>query len=146
MCLRTGSFISSTGVFCVHEVNKVGKWVQFSTCFCGLVDRILGWYAKGPRFKTHLGLIRNIYFYRNLVFFFKFLQNEILSNETATPQTNFGLYNIGSEMLWDRATAIWSIKFLSETPCMWICMWNHFMRAKESSVWNVTNLLLIRVL
>ena len=35
-----------------------------------------------------------------------------MSNETATPQTNFSLYNIGSEMLWDRATAI-----LSETPC-----------------------------
>ena len=34
------------------------------------------------------------------------VNNEILSNETATPQTNFGLYNIGSEMLWDRATAI----------------------------------------
>ena len=43
---------------------------------------------------------------QKLGIFFKFLQNEILSNETATPQTNFGLYNIGSEMLWDRATAI----------------------------------------
>ena len=39
-------------------------------------------------------------------YFFKLLHNEILSNETATPQTNFGLYNIGSEMLLDRATAI----------------------------------------
>ena len=53
------------------------------------------------------------------------MQNEILSNETATPQTNFGLYNIGSEMLWDRATAIWSINFLSETRCR-IVVKRHF--------------------
>ena len=56
------------------------------------------------------------------------MHNEILSNKTATPQTNFGLYNIGSEMLWDRATAIWSIKFLSETPCS-----PDFLESKEIS-------------
>jgi hypothetical protein len=70
------------------------------------VDRILDCYAKGPRFKTHLELKRISFFYRNFIFFSTFLQNEILSNETATPQTNFGLYNIGSEVLGFRVIAI----------------------------------------
>ena len=56
MCLRTGSFILSNDVFWVHEIYKVRKCGKFPTCFCGLVDRILGWHAKGPRFKTHLRL------------------------------------------------------------------------------------------
>ena len=107
MCLRTGSFISSTGVFCVHEVNKVGKWVQFSTCFCGLVDKRLGCKAKGPRFKTYLGSIKKLNFYRNFTFFSTFLQNENSPYKTASPQTNFGLYNIGSEMPTFRARAIY---------------------------------------
>ena len=70
------------------------------------MDRTLDCYAKGPRFKTHLGLTRISYFYRNFVIFFTFLQNEFLSNETATPQTNFGLYNIGSEMLGFKVIAV----------------------------------------
>ena len=63
------------------------------------MDRTLDCYAKGHRFKTHLGLMRVSYFYRNFVIFSTFLQNDFLSNETATPQTNIGLYNIRSEML-----------------------------------------------
>ena len=110
MCLRTGSFIFSTGVFCVHEVYTIRKWVQFSTCFCGLVDRTLGWYAKGPRFKTHLGLTRKSYFYRNFVIFSTFLQNEFLSNETATSQTNFSLYNLGSQMHGFKVIAVYISK------------------------------------
>ena len=70
------------------------------------MDRTLDCYAKGPRFKTHLGLTRISYFYRNFVIFSTFLQNEFLSNKTATPQTNFGLYNIGSVMLGFKVIAV----------------------------------------
>ena len=64
---------------------------------------------------------------QKLGIFSSFLLGEMLSNETATSQTNFGLYNIGSEMLWGRATAIWSIKFLSKTPCRTLCDVNYFI-------------------
>ena len=135
MCLRTGSFISSTAVFWAHEVHKIRKWGHFSTCFCGLVDRILDWYAKGPRFKTHLRLTKNSYFYRNFVFFSTFFQKWILSNETASPQTNFGLYNIGSKRLWDRVKAIQIWQILNETPCRTsIIHWMNSGCSKDSQI------------
>ena len=70
------------------------------------MDRVLDCYAKGPRFNTYLGQIKNSYFYINFVFFSTFLQNKNLLNKTATPQINFGLYNIGSEMLGFRVIAV----------------------------------------
>ena len=107
MCLRTGSFILANPVFWVREIQKGRKWRQLSTCFCGLVDRVLDCYAKGPRFKTHLGQIRISFFYRNFIFFSTFWQNENSPYKTASPQTNFGLYNTGSEMHCSRGRAIY---------------------------------------
>ena len=72
MCLWTGSFILAKAVFWVYEIQIFRKWLQLSTCLCGLVDRILDWYAKGPRFKTHLRLTKNSFFYRNFAFFSTF--------------------------------------------------------------------------
>ena len=39
-------------------------------------------------------------------------------NKTASPQTHFGFTIVGSKMHWNSASAIWSIKFLNETPCI----------------------------
>ena len=35
-----------------------------------------------------------------------YLKYSSWQNKTASPQTHFGLYNIGSEMLWDRVKEI----------------------------------------
>ena len=107
MCLTIGSFILIQVVFWVYEKNKWRNYPQFSTCFRGLVDRRLGCKAKGPRFKTYLGSIKKLNFYRNFTFFSTFSQNENSPYKTASPQTNFGLYNIGSEMHCFRGRAIY---------------------------------------
>ena len=98
MCLTIGSFILMQVVFWVYEKNKWRNYLQFPTCFRGLVDRRVGCKAKGPRFKTYLGSIKKLNFYRNFTFFSTFSQNENSPYKTASPQTNFGLYNIGSEV------------------------------------------------
>ena len=107
MCLTIGSFILMQVVFWVYEKNKWRNYLQFPTCFRGLVDRRVGCKAKGPRFKTYLGSIKKLNFYRNFTFFSTFSQNENSPYKTASPQTNFGLYNIGSEMPTFRARAIY---------------------------------------
>ena len=104
-------------VFWVYEKNKWRNYLQFPTCFRGLVDRRVGCKAKGPRFKTYLGSIKKLNFYRNFTFFSTFLQNENSPYKTASPQTNFGLYNIGSEMPTFRARAIYFWQLSIESPC-----------------------------
>ena len=88
MCLRTGSFILIQVVFWVYEKYKWRNYFQFPTCFRGLVDRRVGCKAKGPRFKTYLGSIKKLNFYRNFKFFSTFSQNENSPYKTASPQTS----------------------------------------------------------
>ena len=117
MCLTIGSFILIQVVFWVYEKNKWWNYPQFPNCFRGLVDRRLGCKAKGPRFKTYLGSIKKLNFYTNFTFFSTFLQNENSPYKTASPQTNFGFYNIGSEMPTFRARAIYFWQLSIESPC-----------------------------
>ena len=87
------------------------------------MDKWPGCNALGPRFKTYLGAIEKLNFYRNFTLFSTFSQNENSPYKTASPQTNFGLYNIRSEMPTFRARVIYFWQLSIESPCM---MYGHF--------------------
>ena len=55
MCLTISSFILIQVVSWVCKKNKWRNYLQFLTCFHGLVDKRLDCKTKGPRFKTYLG-------------------------------------------------------------------------------------------
>ena len=77
MCLRSEQFVYIFQLF-VYKWNKIMKMTQiFQSCFHGLLDKRLGWYAKGPRFESYPGKSKIYYFYQKLLFFSRFMKIKI---------------------------------------------------------------------
>ena len=91
---------------------------SFQSCFRGLVDKRLSWQTKGPRFKTHPGLLRKIYFYYKLCILLKFFQKwNFIKKCIPISEIHFGFTNLWSQVHSSWVKAVWIWKFWSWTPC-----------------------------
>ena len=105
----------------------------------GLVDRVMNCCAKGSWFKSHSGKLKNYYFWRNILIFLSIWKFQNLPHKTTASQTNFGLYNIGSDMHSFRTRAISVWQFSIGTPCREEQVFSEYN-------WNITNKLVKQLL
>ena len=70
----------------------------FIICLYGLVVRALGWYSKGPWFKSYQVQQKIDFFWKKLFIFLLFSKIYFLPQKTTASQTNFDFTNKGSNM------------------------------------------------
>ena len=77
MCFRSKQFFYIYQLFVYKKYINAEKNLISQSCFRGLVDRRLDWYAKGPEFESYPGKWTSYYFYQKLLFFSRFLKIKI---------------------------------------------------------------------
>ena len=78
-------------LFAYNKYEFMKNELYFQSCLCGLVDKRLDCYAKGPGFKTHPGPFRKCTFIETS-YFFQFFQTSNSTRKNVYLSNTFWLY------------------------------------------------------